>query len=86
MTWHRPAFAPEKIVTSFPARTDEELDAILHTAHATDRNDWRPRSHANRAIILARAASILDEPAADFAWRRWYDTRYMGNLLPGQRR
>lgn len=68
----------EEVIETFPDHTDAELEDILEAADAAYRTDWRLRSHADRAVVVRRAAALLRERADHFAA---IATREMGKLL-----
>jgi len=52
---------------SFADISDADLDAAVATAHATFNGDWRHRSVAQRAAVVAKAAAILRAKADEYA-------------------
>jgi succinate-semialdehyde dehydrogenase / glutarate-semialdehyde dehydrogenase len=59
--------ATGKLVKTFPAITDGDLEAALAKAHNTFQTDWRRRSVADRARVVSKAAQILRENAQEYA-------------------
>jgi len=72
----------EKVLKVYPEATDEEVKKALDVAHDTYKNDWRQRSVADRAAIVAKAASILRKKQEDLAQLM---TLEMGKLIPQAR-
>jgi succinate-semialdehyde dehydrogenase/glutarate-semialdehyde dehydrogenase len=58
--------ATGKLVKSFDELTDKQLEAKLVTA-ATCFETWRRKSYAERAVVIAKAATLLHEQADAFA-------------------
>ncbi|QUN32572.1 NAD-dependent succinate-semialdehyde dehydrogenase (plasmid) [Cupriavidus sp. KK10] len=59
--------ATGKLVKSFDAAKDHEIAKIIVTAQNAFELDWRHRSVADRAQIIAKAASILRDKAEEYA-------------------
>ncbi|NPD70247.1 NAD-dependent succinate-semialdehyde dehydrogenase (plasmid) [Lichenicola cladoniae] len=57
----------EAVLKTFEDHSDQDMDSILRLSYRTFRDDWRFRSYADRATILGRAATLLDERRTDFA-------------------
>lgn len=70
--------ADGKLIRSFPEATDGELESALKTAHAAYEGRWKTATVAERAAVVARAASILRERAEEFAQLA---TLEMGKLI-----
>jgi succinate-semialdehyde dehydrogenase/glutarate-semialdehyde dehydrogenase len=70
--------ATGKIVKEFPLQSDEQIFAALTTADTRYREDWKYRSVAERARIVARAAQILREKRDEYAT---YPTLEMGKVV-----
>lgn len=66
-----------EVVKTFPTATDEEVEAAIELAHNAFLS-WRETSYAERAAVLAKAASILRENHTDYAKLL---TLEMGKLL-----
>ncbi len=56
-----------KVLQTFEQIGDDALEAKLTQASACFENDWRHKSFAERAVVLARAAAILRERGREFA-------------------
>jgi acyl-CoA reductase-like NAD-dependent aldehyde dehydrogenase len=59
--------ATGELVRSFEEISDRDLELVLGTAHKAYETDWRLRPVAERARIVARAATILRERADEYA-------------------
>ncbi|CAM2154604.1 Succinate-semialdehyde dehydrogenase [NADP(+)] [Pararobbsia alpina] len=70
--------ATGELVKEFPLQSDEEIFAALAAADQRYREDWRRRPVAERAEILARAASILRAKRDEYAT---YPTLEMGKVV-----
>jgi succinate-semialdehyde dehydrogenase / glutarate-semialdehyde dehydrogenase len=70
--------ATGRLVKEFPLQSDEEVFAALDTADKRYRRDWKFRSVAERARIVARAAQILREKRDEYAR---YPTLEMGKVI-----
>ncbi|CAB3768265.1 NAD-dependent succinate-semialdehyde dehydrogenase [Paraburkholderia solisilvae] len=70
--------ATGKVVKEFPLQSDEQIFAALTTADTRYREDWKYRSVAERARIVARAAQILREKRDEYAT---YPTLEMGKVV-----
>ena len=46
----------EEVIETFPDYIDAELEGIVAMADATYRTAWRPRSHADQAAAVNKAA------------------------------
>jgi succinate-semialdehyde dehydrogenase/glutarate-semialdehyde dehydrogenase len=55
-----------EVVKTFPTATDDEVLAAIELAHNTFLS-WRKTSYAERAAVLAKAASILRENHTEYA-------------------
>nr|WP_315591841.1 aldehyde dehydrogenase family protein [uncultured Cupriavidus sp.] len=69
--------ATGEFVKEFPLQSDAEVFAALDTADKRYREDWRLRSVAERAGIVARAAQILREKRDEYVG---YATEEMGKV------
>ena len=69
--------ATGELIKSFPMQSDTEVFAALEKADTLYREDWRLRSVAERAKIVARAAQILREKRDEYAI---YPTIEMGKV------
>lgn len=56
-----------EILETFSETTDANVSTILNTAHRCFTNDWRWRTVAERASIIAKAASLMRERAESLA-------------------
>ncbi|MEX3939030.1 NAD-dependent succinate-semialdehyde dehydrogenase [Paraburkholderia sp. BR10937] len=70
--------ATGEFVKEFPLQSDAQVFAALATADTRYREDWKHRSVAERAQILARAARILREKRDEYAR---YPTLEMGKIV-----
>lgn len=70
--------ATGEVVRTFPDISDGELNAAIGRAHSVYETDWRHRSIAARARIIAAAAAMLREQAEEYAS---YLTLEMGKLI-----
>jgi succinate-semialdehyde dehydrogenase / glutarate-semialdehyde dehydrogenase len=70
--------ATGEVVRTFPDISDGELNAAIERAHSVYETDWRHRSIAARARIIAAAAEMLREQAEEYAS---YLTLEMGKLI-----
>jgi succinate-semialdehyde dehydrogenase/glutarate-semialdehyde dehydrogenase len=68
----------EELVETFIDHTDVQLETILDAASDCFELDWRHRSYADRANVMARAADLLAQRKGDFARLA---TLEMGKLL-----
>lgn len=56
-----------KLLKTFEGAKDREIEGIIATAHAAFEMNWQHRSVADRAQIIAKAASILRDQADEYA-------------------
>lgn len=70
--------ATGEVLKSFPEISDADLKQAIATAHTCYESDWRHRSIAERARIIAAAAAKLRENADEYAH---YITLEMGKLI-----
>jgi succinate-semialdehyde dehydrogenase/glutarate-semialdehyde dehydrogenase len=68
-----------KVLQTFEQISDAQLEKKLQRAADCFENDWRQKSFAERAAVLARAAAILRDRSQEFAE---LITLEMGKLLP----
>jgi succinate-semialdehyde dehydrogenase / glutarate-semialdehyde dehydrogenase len=66
------------LVKTFEFAKDHEIEEVIATAQGAFESDWRHRSVADRARIIAKAASILREKAEEYAQTI---TREMGKRI-----
>ncbi|MEM5423409.1 NAD-dependent succinate-semialdehyde dehydrogenase [Paraburkholderia ferrariae] len=66
-----------EVVKEYPLQSDEQVFAALGAADKRYREDWKFRSVAERAAIVARAAQILREKRDEYAR---YPTLEMGKV------
>ncbi|MDM0117444.1 NAD-dependent succinate-semialdehyde dehydrogenase [Variovorax sp. J22R133] len=59
--------ATGKLIKTFESAKDHDIDAIVATAHHAFEKDWRHRSVADRANVIAKAASILRDKENEYA-------------------
>src|SRR5213595_3453284 len=59
--------ATGKLVKTFESAKDHQIEGIIATAQRTFELDWRHRSVADRARVIAKAASILRDKAEEYA-------------------
>lgn len=59
--------ATGELVKTFESAKDHEIEGIIATAHGAFELDWRHRSVADRARVIAKAASILRDKAEEYA-------------------
>ncbi|MFJ1259849.1 NAD-dependent succinate-semialdehyde dehydrogenase [Cupriavidus sp. CuC1] len=59
--------ATGKLVKTFESANDHEIADIIATAQSAFELDWRHRSVADRARVIAKAASILRDKAEEYA-------------------
>lgn len=59
--------ATAELVKTFEIAGDHEIDEIITTAHGAFEHDWRHRSVADRARVIAKAASILRDKEEEYA-------------------
>ncbi|WP_241069064.1 aldehyde dehydrogenase family protein [Achromobacter insuavis] len=69
--------ATGQLIKEFPLQSDAEVFAALETADRRYREDWRLRSVAERAAIVARAAAILRAKRDEYVA---YPTLEMGKV------
>lgn len=74
--------ATGKMVKEFPEISTAEVQQALEKAHSCYENDWRFRSIAERARVVAKAAVIMREKAEELAG---YVTFEMGKLIDQSR-
>ncbi len=55
------------VLATFDAHDAPAVEARLHAADECFRRDWRERSHADRAVVLKRAAALMRERAGELA-------------------
>ncbi|NPT56596.1 NAD-dependent succinate-semialdehyde dehydrogenase [Paraburkholderia elongata] len=70
--------ATGQLVQTFEGAKDHEIEGIIATAHGVFELDWRHRSVADRARVIAKAASILRDKAEEYAQTI---TREMGKRI-----
>lgn len=70
--------ATGQLVQTFEFIDDSEIEGVIATAQSTFESDWRHRSVAERARVIAKAASILREKAEEYAQTI---TREMGKRI-----
>jgi succinate-semialdehyde dehydrogenase/glutarate-semialdehyde dehydrogenase len=51
----------EDVVARYESHTDAQLDTLLQRADQAFRDDWRHRSYADRAVVMTRAADLLEQ-------------------------
>ncbi|WP_306484386.1 NAD-dependent succinate-semialdehyde dehydrogenase [Methylobacterium brachythecii] len=66
MTYQTVNPATGQVVETFAAISDRDLDQALATAHRAFETDWRRRSVADRAKVMAKAAAILRERIEEY--------------------
>jgi succinate-semialdehyde dehydrogenase/glutarate-semialdehyde dehydrogenase len=69
--------ATGELIKEFPLQSDAEVFSALEKADRLYREDWRLRSVAERAGIVARAARILREKRDEYVT---YPTLEMGKV------
>ncbi|EXJ93214.1 hypothetical protein A1O3_01771 [Capronia epimyces CBS 606.96] len=74
--------ATGKVVQVFPQISDQDVQTILNKASDRYENDWRFRSVADRASVVAKAAAILRQKTDELAG---YITLEMGKLIEQSR-
>lgn len=78
MTYQTINPATGEVLEVYPGMSDEALAASLAKAHDCYENDWRHRTVADRARVVAGAAAKLREHAEEYAQ---YVTLEMGKLI-----
>lgn len=71
-----------KVEKVFPETTDEEVSAALDKAQHVYETDWRHRSIADRAAIVAKAAALLRQKSEELSQLM---THEMGKLIQQSR-
>jgi len=70
--------ATGELIKEFPLQSDEQVFAALATADRRYREDWKNRTVAERARVVARAARILRQKRDEYAR---YPTLEMGKVV-----